>query len=63
MFEKTPKNRRYAYPRVSSILQEDNSSLETQKYEFVRLGVPIKNIRVEIGSAVDKIQERPVFII
>ena len=61
MFEEIPKNRRYAYARVSSKSQEDNSSLEAQKDEFLRLGVPVKNIRVEVGSAADKIQERPVF--
>ena len=51
MFEEVPKNCRYAYARVSSKSQEDNSSLETQKEEFLRLGVPVKNIRVEVGSA------------
>ena len=61
MFEEIPKNRRYAYARVSSKSQEDNSSLEAQKDEFLKLGVPVKNIRVEIGSAADKIQDRPVF--
>ena len=61
MFEEIPKNRRYAYARVSSKSQEDNSSLEGQKDEFLRLGVPVKNIRVEVGSAADKIQDRPVF--
>lgn len=61
MFEEIPKNCRYAYARVSSKSQEDNSSLEAQKEEFLRLGVPVKNIRVEVGSAADKIQDRPVF--
>ncbi len=41
--------------------QEDNSSLEFQKQEFLRLGVPKKNIRVEVGSAADSIQDRPIF--
>ncbi len=61
MFEEIPKNRRYAYARVSSKSQEDNSSLEAQKDEFLKLGVPVENIRVEVGSAADKIQDRPVF--
>ena len=61
VFEEVPKNRRYAYARVSSKSQEDNSSLEAQKEEFLRLGVPTKNIRVEVGSAADKIEDRPVF--
>ena len=61
MFEEIPKNCRYAYARVSSKSQEDNSSLESQKQEFIRQGVPKKNIRVEVGSAADPIRERPVF--
>jgi DNA invertase Pin-like site-specific DNA recombinase len=61
MFEEIPKNRRYAYARVSSKSQEDNSSLEAQKDELLKLGVPVKNIRVEVGSAADKIQDQPVF--
>jgi DNA invertase Pin-like site-specific DNA recombinase len=61
MFQEIPNNRRYAYARVSSKSQEDNSSLETQKEEFIKLGVPVKNIRVEVGSAADTIQDRPVF--
>lgn len=61
MFEEIPKNCRYGYARVSSKSQEENSSLEAQKEEFLRLGVPVKNIRVEVGSAADKIIDRPVF--
>ena len=61
MFEEIPKNCRYAYASVSSKSQQDNSSLESQKEEFLKLGVPEKNIRVEVGSAADKIQDRPVF--
>jgi DNA invertase Pin-like site-specific DNA recombinase len=61
MFEEIQKNCRYAYARVSSKSQEDNSSLESQKQEFLKLDVPEKNIRIEIGSAADPIQERPVF--
>ena len=61
MFEEISKNRRFAYARVSSQTQENNSSLEAQKQEFIQKGVPEKNIRVEIGSAADKIEERPVF--
>lgn len=61
MFEEIPKNCRYAYARVSSKSQENNSSLEFQKQEFIRLGVPKKNIRVEVASAADSIQDRPIF--
>ena len=61
MFEEIPKNCRYAYARVSSKSQEDNSSLESQKQEFRKLAVPEKNIRIEIGSAADPIRERPIF--
>ena len=61
MFPEIPKNCRYGYARVSSKSQEDNSSLESQKEEFRKLGVPEKNIRTEVGSATDPIRERPVF--
>ena len=61
MFDQIPKSCRYAYARVSSKTQEENSSLESQKQEFLRQGVPEKNIRIEVGSAVDTISERPVF--
>ena len=56
-----PKTCRYGYARVSSKSQEENSSLESQKEEFLRLGVPEKNIRVEVGSAADNISDRPIF--
>jgi DNA invertase Pin-like site-specific DNA recombinase len=61
MFKEVPKNCRYAYARVSSNSQQENSSLEAQKEKFLRLGIPIKNIRIEIGSAADKIRDRPIF--
>lgn len=61
MFQEIPKNCRYAYARVSSKSQEENSSLEAQKQEFIQQGVPKKNIRVEVGSAADPIRERPIF--
>ena len=61
MFEEIPKNCRYAYARVSSKSQEENSSLEFQKQELLKQGVPEKNIRAEVGSAADPIRERPIF--
>ena len=61
MFEEIPNNAKYAYARVSSKSQQDNSSLESQKEEFLKLGVPEKNIRVEVGSAADNIKDRPIF--
>ena len=61
MFQNIPKNCRYAYARVSSQSQEQNSSLESQKQEFLKQGVPEKNIRIEVGSAADTISERPIF--
>ena len=61
MFQEIPKNCRYGYARVSSKSQEDNSSLEAQRQEFLKHGVPEKNIRVEIGSAADSICDRPIF--
>jgi DNA invertase Pin-like site-specific DNA recombinase len=61
MFEEIPNHLKYAYARVSSKSQQDNSSLESQKQEFLKLGVPQQNIRLEVRSAVDNIQDRPVF--
>jgi len=61
MFDQIPKTCHYAYARVSSKSQEENSSLESQKQEFIQQGVPEKNIRIEIGSAADTISDRPVF--
>ena len=61
MFEEIPKNCTYGYARVSSKSQEDNFSLEVQKKEFIKQGVPKKNIRLEVGSAADPIKDRPVF--
>ena len=58
MFEQISRTRRFGYARVSSQTQEDNSSLEAQKEEFIQKGVPEKNIRIEVGSATDKIQDR-----
>lgn len=61
MFEEILTNCKYAYARVSSKSQQDNYSLESQKQEFLKLGVSEKNIRVEVGSAADNIKERPIF--
>jgi DNA invertase Pin-like site-specific DNA recombinase len=61
MFEKIPNKSKYAYARVSSKSQQNNFSLQSQKDEFLKLGVPEKNIRVEVGSAVDNIKDRPIF--
>lgn len=60
MFQEIFRNCRYGYVRVRSKSQKDNFSLESQKQEFLRQGVPEKNIRVEIGSAADPIRERPI---
>jgi DNA invertase Pin-like site-specific DNA recombinase len=60
MFQEIPRNYRYGYKRVSSKLQEDNSFLEFEKQEFMKLAVSEKNIWIEIGSVTDPIRERPV---
>ena len=58
-FEKFPQNNRYGYARVSSKEQAQNSSLEAQKAELIKLGVPEENIYLEVGSATDVIENRP----
>ena len=35
MFEQVSKNHRFAYAKMSSQTQEDNSSLKTQKQKFI----------------------------
>lgn len=61
MFSEIPIQCRYGYARVSSKSQEENSSLESQKQEFLRHGILQKNIRIEVGSAADTMEERPIF--
>jgi DNA invertase Pin-like site-specific DNA recombinase len=61
MFQEIPKNCRYGYIRVSSKSQEENSSLKYQKKELLKEGVPKKNIRAEIRSAADSIEQRRIF--
>ena len=60
-FEKISHNNRYGYGRVSSKEQAVNSSLESQKAELIKLGVPEENIYLEIGSATTAIENRPIF--
>lgn len=60
-FEKIPNSNRYEYARVSSKEQAENSFLDVQKAELIKLGVPEENIYLEIGSATDAIQNRPIF--
>ena len=60
-FERISQNNRYGYGRISSKEQASNSSLESQKAELIKLGVPEENIYLEIGSATDVIENRPIF--
>ena len=60
-FKKISKNNRYVYERISSKEQARNSSLESQKAELIKLGVPEENIYLEIGSATTAIENRPIF--
>ncbi len=62
MFDNIPKDCRYDYARVSSKFQEENSSLEGQKQEFLKSIVPEKNIRLKVRSAADTIRDRPTFL-
>lgn len=61
MFNEIPETCRYGYIKVNSNCQEDNLYLETQKNEFLKLGIPVKNIRLEVCSMDDKVLHRPVF--
>ncbi len=51
---------KFGYIRVSSKSQETNFSLDSQKQELLKRGIDEANIRVEIGSAADSLQDRPV---
>lgn len=53
-------NKKFGYIRVSSKSQETNFSLETQKQELIKKGIDEANIRIEIGSAANSIQDRPI---
>lgn len=48
--------------RVSSREQAENSSLESQKAELMKLGVLEENIYLEIGSVTAAIENRPIFL-
>ena len=60
MFQEISEDRRYGYVRVSSKLQEGNSSLKEQETKLLKEGVPKQNIRLEVGSATKLLKERPV---
>jgi DNA invertase Pin-like site-specific DNA recombinase len=55
------KSIKYGYARISSKEQAENSSLESQKKELINEGVKEDNIFIEVGSATDLIEKRPVF--
>jgi len=61
MLLEIPNHCLYGYARVSSRSQEENSSLEAQTQALRQHGVPEQNIRVEVGSAADTMEERPIF--
>ncbi len=54
-------NKKYGYVRVSSKSQESNSSINFQKQQLIQNGIQAKNIRVEVGSAADNIEDCHVF--
>ncbi len=54
-------NKKYGYVRVSSKSQESNSSINFQKQQLIQNGIQAKNIRVEVESAADNIEDCHVF--
>ena len=60
-FKKISQTKRYGYARVSSREQAENLSLESQKSELIKLGIPEENIYLEIWPATDAIENRPIF--
>jgi DNA invertase Pin-like site-specific DNA recombinase len=54
-------SQKYGYVRVSFKSQQSNSSMEFQTKELIRKGILENNIRIEVGSAANSIQNRSVF--
>jgi len=54
-------NKKYGYIRVSSKSQESNSSIKYQKEQLIQNGIQPENIRIEVGSATNKIKKRLAF--
>ena len=52
---------KYGYVRISSISQESNSSIQSQKQQLIQNGIEKENIFVEIGSGANEIKNRPIF--
>lgn len=52
---------KYGYVRVSSKIQESNSSIESQKQQLIQNGIEEENIFVEVGSGANEIKNRSVF--
>lgn len=52
---------KYDYVRVSSKIQESNSSIESQKQQLIQNGIEEENIFVEVGSGANEIKNRSVF--
>ena len=49
-------NKKYGYIRVSSKNQESNSSIKSQKEQLIQNGIQPENIRIEVGSATNKVR-------
>ena len=61
-FEKISKNNRYGYGRISSKEQARNSSLQSQKAELIKLGVPEENIYLKLDRLLMQSKIGPYFL-
>ena len=52
---------KYGYVRVSSMSQESNSSIQSQKQQLIQNGIKEENIFIEIGSGANEIKNRSIF--
>lgn len=52
---------KYGYVCISSMSQESNSSIQSQKQQLIQNGIEEENIFVEIGSGANEIKNRPIF--
>ena len=49
-------NQKHGYVHVSSKSQESNSSIKSQKEQLIQNGIQPENIRIEVGSATNKVR-------
>lgn len=62
MLEKIDELSRYGYIRVSSESQKSNFSLENQRSDLIKFGIPNSNIYLEVVSGEATLENRPILL-